>query len=81
MSLAVDACDAFYMLIRFWEGNLVRVQDGNQRTSTEEFSEESIGLLSSTAVIVTMVGHVITSSWKRTDFGPSCSDSWFVQVE
>lgn len=77
----MDACDALYMLIRFWEGNLVRVQDGNQRTSREEFSEESIGLLSSMAVIVTVIGHVITSSLKRTDFAPSCSDSWFVRVE
>lgn len=51
-----------------------------RETSTEEFSEESIGLLSSVAV-VTVVGHVATSSGKGTYFTANCMDSWFVQAE
>lgn len=51
-----------------------------RQSSTEEFSEESVGLLSSVAV-VTVGGHVAISSGKGTDFASNCMDSWFVQAE
>ena len=81
MCLTVDACDAFHMLMRFWEQVWVRQHKMTIRAAgTEAFPAERTGLLSSVAVIA-VTGHAAASSWKGPDLASSCMGSWLAEVE